>query len=111
MSGAAKKGLSSIQRALERWPKDVLRPDCQLQDVLARRLQSSTAAEGLSQARPLLALLDNQYARKYQLSDRIMKPKFNPTYYEGILDELKNAPNRGLLERISKKISGMFRLQ
>ncbi|KAK0738172.1 hypothetical protein B0T18DRAFT_433027 [Schizothecium vesticola] len=111
MSGAAKKGLSSIQRALERWPKDLLRPEVQLREVLARRLQSATAADELSQARPLFALLDNQYAKKYQLSDRIMKPKFNPTYYEEILDEVRNVPNRGLIERISKKLSGMFRVQ
>ena len=58
------QGLSSIQRALERWPKDILRPECQLQDVLARRLQSGTAADELRPARPLLALLDNRYAKK-----------------------------------------------
>jgi len=40
-----------------------------------------------------------------------MKPKFNPTYYEEILDEVSNVPNRGLIERISKKLSGMFRVQ
>lgn len=40
-----------------------------------------------------------------------MKPKFQPTYYEEVLDEVKNAPNRGILERISKKLSGMFRAQ
>jgi len=61
------QGLSSIQRALERWPKDLLRPEVQLQEALARRLQSGTAADELRQARPLLALLDNQYAKKVSL--------------------------------------------
>ncbi len=72
-------------RALSRWPKDNLRPECQFQDAMRRRLEkrflpasSQTAPKAaqavanspldekleLEQANVLYSLLENRYARK-----------------------------------------------
>lgn len=60
--------------ALTRWPKDTLRPDCQLQDVLAKRLQKGPLAPvtagatqeqaDLKQANALYSLLQDRYKNK-----------------------------------------------
>lgn len=65
---------------MKRWPKDALRPECQLQDVLAKRLQtgvlapattpSTTQAQAqavLKQANALYSLLENRYKNKVRL--------------------------------------------
>lgn len=72
-------------RALARWPKDTLRPECQFQDVMRKRLdrrflptsspESQSAATAvansavderleLEQANILYSLLENRYSRK-----------------------------------------------
>lgn len=73
-----------FQGALSRWPKDALRPDCQLQDVLARRLQqpggrlapaAAAATRGagtpeqadLKQANALYSLLEDRYKNKVRV--------------------------------------------
>ncbi|KAM7202994.1 hypothetical protein V8F20_004241 [Naviculisporaceae sp. PSN 640] len=116
-----------FQKALERWPKDPLRPDCQLQDVLAKRLKAGKSllppyeasltgaareqAE-LKQANALYGLLENRYKTKYTLaSGRIMKPKSNPTYYEDLVKELEEAPNRTWFGRIANRLKGLVRLE
>ena len=66
--------LKHLQNAVNRWPKDPLRPDCQLSEVLAKRLQAESFAPGtagsseavkqqasLGQANALYGLLDNHY--------------------------------------------------
>jgi cytochrome b pre-mRNA-processing protein 6 len=60
--------------ALTRWPKDALRPDCQLQDVLAKRLEKGSLAPvtngltqqqaDLRQANALNSLLEDRYKNK-----------------------------------------------
>ncbi|KAK1752871.1 hypothetical protein QBC47DRAFT_49004 [Echria macrotheca] len=125
MSGAGRRALTEIRRAVERWPHDALRPDCQLQTVLAKRLEAGSIAPASAasqsagaredaerkQANALFALVENRYITRHRLSDRMMKPKFNPTYYEDLLAEIEEAPNRSWTARISKKLRGMFRLK
>lgn len=57
-----------ILRALAKWPKDVIRPQVQLQDVLRKRFEGSqtglTQTEQLKQANALYSLLDNRYKKK-----------------------------------------------
>lgn len=57
-----------ILRALARWPKDVVRPQVQLQDVLRKRFEASptglSQTEQLKQANALYSLLDNRYKKK-----------------------------------------------
>jgi cytochrome b pre-mRNA-processing protein 6 len=60
--------------ALTRWPKDALRPECQLQDVLTKRLAKGTLAPAtrditqeqadLKQANALYSLLEDRYKNK-----------------------------------------------
>lgn len=57
-----------LLKALNRWPKDALRPTVQLQEVLRKRLERKDSAlssqEGLQQANALYSLLDNRYRKK-----------------------------------------------
>lgn len=121
-----------LQGVLSRWPKDTLRPDCQLQDVLARRLDKTTgAAQGnvdLKQTNALYSLLEDRYKNKvnlfsrlniliwrtdtlqYRAPTKIFEPQSNPTYYNELIKELEEAPNRSFLQRIAKRLSGMIRL-
>jgi cytochrome b pre-mRNA-processing protein 6 len=39
----------------------------------------------------------------------MFEPKSNPTYYKDLLKELEEAPNRSLLGRMAKRLSGMIR--
>ncbi|KAK0736710.1 hypothetical protein B0T21DRAFT_288772, partial [Apiosordaria backusii] len=116
-----------FQAALQRWPKDPLRPECQLQDVLAKRLTKGPLApvpiQGLTQAQAdlrqtnaLFSLIENRYKNKvgrsqYRVPDSLLKPKFNPNYYSDILQELEEAPRRSYFQRLAKKFQGMFRLE
>ncbi|KAK0724882.1 hypothetical protein B0H67DRAFT_598340 [Lasiosphaeris hirsuta] len=125
MSSTSKKALELFSRALQRWPKDTLRPDCQLQDVLAKRMATgevlppslfarsagAKAEAEMRQVNALYALLGNRYSLKYKLSDKIMRPRSNPTYYTDLLVEIEEAPNRTWFNRIAKKFGGMFRLR
>lgn len=124
---------------LHRWPKDPLRPDCQLQDVLARRLEKGTlspavkgagqAQADLKQTNALYSLLEDRYKNKvgssasrplgelsadgklqYRAAAKMFEPESNPAYYKELIKELEEAPNRSFLGRIAKKLSGMVRL-
>lgn len=57
-----------ILRALAKWPKDVIRPQVQLQDVLRKRFEANqtglSETEQLQQANALYSLLDNRYKKK-----------------------------------------------
>jgi cytochrome b pre-mRNA-processing protein 6 len=39
----------------------------------------------------------------------MFEPKSNPTYYQDLVKELEEAPNRSWLGRIAKRLSGMIR--
>ena len=130
-----------FQGALKRWPRDPLRPECQLQDVLAKRLEKGRLAPAtrgatqdqadLKQANALYSLLEDRFKSKvsayagwdglknheglmlmqYRADARIFEPKSNPTYYQDIVKELEEAPNRSWLQRVAKRLGGMVRLQ
>ncbi|KAK3385281.1 hypothetical protein B0H63DRAFT_449348 [Podospora didyma] len=114
--------LKTFQRALERWPKDALRPDCQLQNVLAKRIAAGTLAPPhaltggaskaeaeLKQANALYSLLDNRYMNSHKIRDGLMQPKSNPTYYKDLITELEVAPTRTWLGRLKNKFKGVIR--
>nr|CDP29859.1 Putative protein of unknown function [Podospora anserina S mat+] len=133
MSAVPKHRLTSLQStarlfqtALQRWPKDPLRPGCQLQDALAKRLTKGplapTLIKGLSQEQAdlrqtnaLFSLTENRYKNKersqYRVPESFLKPKFNPNYYSDILKELNEAPTRSYFQRVAKRVQGMFRLE
>ncbi len=59
------------QRALARWPKDTIRPNAQLQDIVGRRLESEFStgkvvdeAYHLKQVNALYSLLEDRYKTK-----------------------------------------------
>ncbi|KAK4456689.1 hypothetical protein QBC42DRAFT_280748 [Cladorrhinum samala] len=123
MSAARSSSATRLfQTALQRWPKDTLRPDCQLQDVLAKRLEKGNIAPAatlkgvtkaqaeLKQINALYTLLDDRYLNKYRTSAGVLEPKSNPTYYNDLVKELDEAPHRSFLQRLGKKLSGMIRL-
>ncbi|TLS23087.1 uncharacterized protein PpBr36_06615 [Pyricularia pennisetigena] len=97
--------------ALGRWPKDPLRPERQLQDVLSKRLETGEGVD-LRQANALYSLLDNRYKHRYRITeDFMLKPKSKPTYYDDLIKDLDAAPTRTVWHRLMMRISGMFRLQ
>ncbi|KAK7745792.1 hypothetical protein SLS53_002509 [Cytospora paraplurivora] len=111
--------------ALQRWPRDSLRPECQLQDVLSKRLLESSkfpsknqdGNEPARQVNALLSLLANRYATRYAVdaadsrSGGLMTPRSNPTYYGDLMKDLEQAPTRTRLQRFGLKLKGMFRWQ
>lgn len=115
----------SYLAALQRWPKDPLRPECQLQDVLSRRLLASSRFPGKDQdgdaparqVNALLSLLADRYAGRYAVdpadsrSGGLMAPRSNPTYYGDLMRDLEQAPTRTPLQRFGLKLKGMFRWQ
>ncbi|KAK4035355.1 hypothetical protein C8A01DRAFT_38200 [Parachaetomium inaequale] len=120
MSGAARGAAANHFRgALTRWPKDALRPECQLQDVLAKRLAKGTLAPAtrgatqeqadLKQANALYSLLEDRYKNKYRAADKMFEPQSNPTYYKDLVKELEEAPHRSFLGRMAKRLSGIVR--
>lgn len=123
MSAVPKHSTARLfQTALQRWPKDPLRPGCQLQDALAKRLTKGplapTLIKGLSQEQAdlrqtnaLFSLTENRYKNKYRVPESFLKPKFNPNYYSDILKELNEAPTRSYFQRVAKRVQGMFRLE
>ncbi|KAA8634950.1 hypothetical protein SMACR_07564 [Sordaria macrospora] len=95
MSGALRNlAARQYQRALGEWPRDALRPECQLQDVLSKRLQknngsllpNTTAFNKLSgkakeeaeikQANALIGLLENRFKNKYRITGEILRRAF-----------------------------------
>jgi len=119
-------------RALSRWPKDTLRPECQFQDAMRRRLDrkflpasapgSQVTAQAapisamnerseLEQANVLYSLLENRYSRKYPITGSLMKPASNPTHYEDLIKELEAAPERSWLGTQMNRWKGFLRFQ
>ncbi|KAJ9144726.1 hypothetical protein NKR23_g5855 [Pleurostoma richardsiae] len=118
MSGPVKSlAYKHYQRAFARWPKDALRPECQLQDVLAKRLESRFTAPGakinegaeLRQVNALYSLLDDRYKAKYKVSIAMTEPLSNPTYYADLMSDLEEAPKRSWLDRLGKRLGGLIR--
>ncbi|CAK7243859.1 MAG: hypothetical protein STHCBS139747_005388 [Sporothrix thermara] len=133
-------GLKTYKAAFARWPKDLLRPDVQLQDVLggqhlADRLSGRRSAASpvtdiaiqmatgrapanpstrdlaqLRQVNALFALLENRFQTQHALKGTLTAPRSNPLYYTDLITELEEAPTRSFLGRVRKRLGGMFRL-
>ncbi|KAL3426224.1 hypothetical protein PVAG01_03015 [Phlyctema vagabunda] len=109
-------------RALSRWPADPLRPECQFQEAMRRRidrrlLPGSTGVSvvdekvELAQANVLYSLLENRYSKQYPVSDSLMKPKSNPTHYTDLIKELEAVPDRSWWGNMVNKWKGFLRFQ
>ena len=127
----------TFTEALAKWPRDTLRPDCQLHDVVGKRMERELAQAGgnateaqIKQVNALYSLLENRYKStvrshklpfprrttpltplQYRISERLMKPKSNPTHYTDLMKEIEEAPNRSWFGRIGKKLGGLIRFK
>ncbi|KAI9841586.1 MAG: hypothetical protein M1838_003503 [Thelocarpon superellum] len=120
-------------RIINRWPKDILRPEVSFEKALRRRvdaqflpkpptgvgkdgapLASATPAPiaeaaALKEANVLYSLLENRYSNKYPLSESYLRPASNPTHYTDLLAELEAAPKRTWLQQRLNKWKGFLR--
>ncbi|KAI1430734.1 hypothetical protein GGR50DRAFT_690264 [Xylaria sp. CBS 124048] len=114
MSRQAIIGQQLILRALSQWPKDTIRPEVQFQQVLQKRFEqpSSSVSETdqLKQANALYSLLENRYKRTYPITGSLLRPKSNPTYFNDLLRELEEAPNRSFFDRLKLRLKGVVRI-
>ncbi|EGS19496.1 uncharacterized protein CTHT_0049640 [Thermochaetoides thermophila DSM 1495] len=108
MSAARTLPVKHFQSLLTRWPVDSLRPDCQLQNVLAKRLGTGKLAPTVPKT---FKSQENADLVQFRPRPDLLEPKSNPTYYKDVLKEIEEAPHRTWWQRIAKRITGMIRLQ
>ncbi|KAG5979934.1 hypothetical protein E4U55_004557 [Claviceps digitariae] len=104
--------------AFAKWPKQDLRPDYQLQDILRgavdqryKNWKPAMEAEETLKARALQFLVQDKYKDRFNFQGSMLEPKSQPTYFHDLIREIEEAPRRTWLERLGKRLSGMIRLQ
>ncbi|KAK0516983.1 hypothetical protein JMJ35_000138 [Cladonia borealis] len=124
------------QRILTQWPVDRLRPEVSFQKIIQHRIDTqlkppttppqdnvvSNQAQAtiptsvpfdeqgqLEQVNVLYSLLENRYKKKYPLSEKMMRPASNPDYYDKLVKELDEAPNRSRFQSWLNKWKGFLR--
>ena len=121
---------------IARWPKDLVRPEnVSFQTLMRRRLDHHTGqaiskapgkesgsaaataspilwqeATEVKQTQVLDSLLENRYASKYPMPASLRNPKSNPTYYDDLVREMHEAPNRSWFGGVVKRFKGSLRL-
>jgi cytochrome b pre-mRNA-processing protein 6 len=63
----------------------------------------------LEQANALYSLLENRYAEQFPLSGRLKAPASNPTYYDDLITEMQEAPNRSWFGGMMQRVKGSLR--
>lgn len=63
----------------------------------------------LEQANALYSLLENRYAMQFALPGRLRAPASNPTYYDDLITEIQEAPNRSWFGGIMLRVKGSLR--
>lgn len=110
---------SQITNIVKRWPADPVRPaSVSVQAYLESCLPLQGSKDGavpkarISQASldAMFGLLRNRYLQRYPLPAKLRRPASNPDYYENVMREFQEAPNRSFMEKIKKRLAGMFRL-
>lgn len=125
-------------RILRRWPVDRVRPEnVSFQKIMTQRLDkyraqpsASAAASSiksnqatvsaveprkwdeqaeLEQANALYSLLENRYAIQFALPGRLRAPASNTTYYDDLITEMEEAPNRSWFGGIMQRVKGSLR--
>ena len=126
---------AGLRQLAARWPADLVRPksvsvrdyleeQCRLAE--SSRAPSSSSEQHTQQQRPnatppsiisqssvaaLTSLLNNRYARRYPLPKKFRYPASNPLYYDQVIQEFEEAPNRNWLGRILTRLSGLLRFR
>ncbi|KAI9149990.1 hypothetical protein HJFPF1_09737 [Paramyrothecium foliicola] len=112
------QAIQLYQHVFANWPKQALRPDYQLQDVLRKaveerypRFNAAKEAEELQKARALQMLLGDKLKSRHALKGFLLQPKSQPTYFEDLVTEIEEAPKRSWFQRMGKRLSGLIRLE
>lgn len=63
----------------------------------------------MKQVNAVYALLENRFARESPLASRLRHPASDPSYYDNIIAETEQAPNRGMWDKVTNKLKGMIR--
>ncbi|KAJ5168061.1 uncharacterized protein N7482_003655 [Penicillium canariense] len=120
-----------ISHILKHWPSDAVRPaSVSVQTYLQSQLGQQQNAKSSSQAAPspapttqstpkisessvnaLSALLENRFANRYPLTQKIRYPASDPEHYDNLIREFEEAPNRDWVGRLRKRLGGLLRLQ
>jgi cytochrome b pre-mRNA-processing protein 6 len=117
-----------LAHILKHWPSDAVRPaSVSVQNYLQSRIalpkneptQSSTpettpapkAEISASSVNALSALLENRFARAYPITEKIRYPASDPEYFDNLIREFDEAPNRDWFGRLKKRLGGILRLQ
>ncbi|CAG8906349.1 unnamed protein product [Penicillium egyptiacum] len=105
---------SRLTHILKHWPSDPVRPaSVSVQSYIQSRLQpadKSSPAVSESSTNALESLLNNRYARKYPMPEKLRRPASNPDHYDNVVREFAEAPNRDWLGRLRKRLAGIIRL-
>ncbi|OQE13423.1 hypothetical protein PENFLA_c048G09028 [Penicillium flavigenum] len=105
---------SRLNHILKHWPSDAVRPaSVSVQNYIQSRLQpadKSSPAISESSTNALESLLNNRYARKYPMPEKLRRPASNPDHYDNVVREFAEAPNRDWLGRLRKRLAGIIRL-
>ncbi|UQC81570.1 uncharacterized protein CLUP02_07056 [Colletotrichum lupini] len=114
MSRTTSQAYKHMRSALALWPKDNLRPETQFSEIIQRGIERRYTkpnvvdeAKELKQANAMFALTDDRFKKRFPLNGELLKPESQPTYFQDLLRELEEAPTRGWLQNMSKKLSGM----
>ncbi|KAJ9624175.1 hypothetical protein H2203_005626 [Taxawa tesnikishii (nom. ined.)] len=120
------------ERILTRWPVDRLRPEVSFQNVLKKRIEGATPAQGsvpnaaegapaktpasgqapeMKQINALYSLLENRYSKEYPVSQNLLKPQSSPNHYTNLAKEIEELPDRTWWGNMVKRFKGMVRMQ
>ncbi|KAK6206385.1 hypothetical protein QIS74_13556 [Colletotrichum tabaci] len=118
MARSTSQAYRHFRTALALWPKDNLRPETQFNEIIQRGIERRYTtpnivdeAKELKQVNALYALADDRFKNTFPLNGDLLRPASQPTYFQDLVRELEEAPTRGWLKNMSKKLSGMFRFQ
>ncbi|KXL47048.1 hypothetical protein M433DRAFT_592 [Acidomyces richmondensis BFW] len=102
-------------RLLTLWPADALRPaEHTFQSLLRTRISDAPAGPARNESSEVNAayrLLNNDFARRWPLGEKIMQPTSQPGYFRELEKELEEAPGRSWWERLGKRLKGMVRFR
>ncbi|KAL2009848.1 hypothetical protein VTN00DRAFT_5655 [Thermoascus crustaceus] len=117
-----------ISRLINHWPPDPVRPAAvSVQNYLQNRLPPSDAQSQQKQQQQqeggkpaqiseasvnaLFSLLEDRYARRYPLPQKLRHPASDPDHFDNVVREFEEAPRRNWIGRLKKRVTGLFRFK
>lgn len=102
----------NIVALLKTLPKDRLERYSSFKGTQLARFQDSAKVESMSerdlqlQYLALRDMVNDKYKNYYRLSDKLLKPKGNPEYYDRLLSELKGEKKETFLTAVRTVVFG-----